>query len=79
MSTVQKTDSVEYEYWTYDAQGRGYCSHISFEDALRGHFQDMKAKEPLGPIVDAKKIKKTIMRTVESMTFIQETILSEDD
>lgn len=78
MSVNQET-KIEYEYWTYDAEGRGYCSHISFEDALRGHFQDMKAKEPLGPIVDAKKIKKTIMTSIESMTLIQETILSEDD
>ena len=55
---MKKQVSVEYEYWTRDKDGRGYCSAYSLEDALEGHFQDMKAAKPLGPIVGIKVVKR---------------------
>lgn len=61
-------DSVhtEYEYWTFDKDGRGYCSVFSWEDCLKGHFNDMQVKNnPLGPIVSAKRIKVTTTTRVD--------------
>lgn len=58
---------VETEYWTKDAEGNGYCSCFSLEDALRGHFLDMQVKiNPLGPIVNVVVIrrKKIVTETV---------------
>ena len=71
--TKDVTETTETEYWTEDAEGHGYCSVFSLEDALRGHFHDMKATNPLGPIVNVKIIKrviqtKTITHT-ESVSF----------
>lgn len=56
--------TIETEYWTVDPDGNGYCSVYSLEDALRGHFQDMQAKEPLGPIVDIKIV--TVTKTIST-------------
>lgn len=63
----KKTTKVqyEYEYWTVDPEGRGYCSHISIEDAIEGHLADMKALVPLGPIVNVYITEK---RTVTKVT-----------
>lgn len=65
-------DSVhtEYEYWTFDKDGRGYCSVFSWEDCIKGHFNDMQVKtNPLGPIVSAKKIKVVTTQTREEKRF----------
>jgi hypothetical protein len=57
----------ESEFWTADAEGNGYCSAFSLEDAIRGHFLDMQVKiNPLGPIVNVKVITRTT--TVEEKT-----------
>lgn len=58
--------SREKEFWTADSDGRGYCSVYSLEDALKGHFIDMQAANPLGPIVNVKVITRTT--TVEEET-----------
>ncbi len=52
---------TEIEYWTKDANGHGYCSTSSIEDAIRGHFHDMQCPSDyaLGPIVDLVVITKT--------------------
>ena len=73
--TKDVTETTETEYWTEDAEGRGYCSVFSLEDALRGHFHDMKATDPLGPIVNIKIIRRTTEThtktfvTTESVSF----------
>lgn len=71
--TKDVTENTETEYWTEDADGRGYCSVFSLEDALRGHFHDMKATDPLGPIVNVKIITRVIhtktITTTESVSF----------
>lgn len=71
---MSTSSSTEYEYWTEDADGRGYCSAYSLEDALRGHFHDMKvATNPLGPIVNIKVIKKVTQTTIttESISYTE--------
>lgn len=66
--------SVATEWWTYDARGLGYCSTVSLEDAIRGHFLDMQAVEPLGPIVNVKvkRTKTVTTTTVEETEFWEE-------
>ena len=66
--TKDSTTTTETEYWTEDADGRGYCSVFSLEDALRGHFHDMKATNPLGPIVNVKIIKRVIQTKTTTNT-----------
>jgi len=64
--------SVEYEYWTKDTSGRGFCSVTSIEDALVGHFHDMNVRvDPLGPIVEVYVLKKS--------TVVKETVVSLND
>lgn len=66
------SNSTEYEYWTKDASGHGFCSTVSIEDALVGHFHDMNVNiDPLGPIVEVYVLKKS--------TVVKETVVSLND
>lgn len=62
--------SKEKEFWTKDADGNGYCSVFSLEDAIRGHFLDMQVKNnPLGPIVNIKVVTRTTTVKEETVEF----------
>ena len=57
-------EKTEYEYWTKDEKGHGFCSTTSLTNAIAGHFNDMTKKDPLGPIVDVYVIKRVVKETV---------------